>query len=105
MPNQLNTSMGTLETVAGNLTSKMAYLSAASTGFMGWIGSNQFAVLTGFLIGFATFCVSWYYKREDNARRKERHELSIQETRARIRHLENSVSHLVPLETEIDTVL
>lgn len=105
MPNQLNNSMGTVETIAGNLTSKIAYASAASTGFMGWVGSNQFAVLTGFIIALATFCVSWYYKREDNARRNERHKLAMEETKARIRHLENSTSNLIPLETEIDTVL
>lgn len=104
MNNQLNNSINSVESIASSVTSKIGYTTAASTGLLGWIGSNQFAVVTGFLISLAMFLLTWYYKRQEDKRREERHKLALREAEARIRHL-NATSGFTPLDEAIDTVL
>jgi hypothetical protein len=89
---QVHTSIESVGTIAG----KTAYLSAAYTGFIGWIGSSNFAVMTGFFIALATFLISWYYRHQDNMRDKERHRLDVQERLARLEQLRNGAA-LPPL--------
>ena len=46
----------------------------ASTSVLGWLVSNEFAVLIGILIAIAGFLVNWYYRHKEDKRQQAEHE-------------------------------
>lgn len=63
--------------------SKATYSGAGLTG-LGWLFSNEFAVLAGILIGLAGLLVNWHYKRQANGRYRAEHEMRRREHEARM---------------------
>lgn len=52
----------------------IAYLTGLFTTLFGGITLDTFAILVGISATAGTFIVNWYYKAQENARAKERHE-------------------------------
>lgn len=48
------------------------------TAVLGWVVSSEFGVFVGVLLGVAGFLVTWYYKRREDKRLQEIHQLKIQ---------------------------
>lgn len=58
--------------------SKTTYAGAAS-GFVAWLASVDVLAWLGIVIAIAGFAVNWYYKRLENKRADEIHQLRMQE--------------------------
>lgn len=99
---QMSNTLNTAEVVVANLATKAGYGATAATGFMAWIGTNHFAVISSFLIAFLAFLISTYLKLEERKERKKRHELDILEREARIAHLNRNrdVPENIPVEPD-----
>lgn len=68
------------------VASKATYTGAGTIG-IGWLFSNEFAVLAGFVIGLAGLLVNWHYKRQANGRYRAEHEMRRREHEARMARL------------------
>ncbi len=84
----MNTMTEQAEHFGVNLAIKTSFISAAGTSIMGLLTSSQFGVISGFAIAIFTAIVGIYYKRKDDLRRQERHNLDVRERNARIANLE-----------------
>jgi len=80
------------EIATASVASKSTYAGAASM-VLGWIASNEAAVLIGMLVAVAGFLVNWYYK----AKSDRRAEALLQARLDSIKRLGRSDSDLAPL--------
>lgn len=55
-------------------SSVWAYMVSVFTTLFGGLTLDKFAVLVGIGATVGTFAVNWYYRAQENARAKERHE-------------------------------
>lgn len=62
-----------VETTAAALGSKATYAGSGGA-VVGWLLSNEFAVLAGLLLGVAGFLVNWYYRYKADRRAQREHE-------------------------------
>ena len=60
--------------------SKTTYAGAAS-GFVAWLASVDVLAWMGIALALAGFVVNWYYKRLENKRADEIHQLRLEELR------------------------
>ncbi len=63
----------TIDATMAAIGSKATYTGAGTT-LLGWLTSNEFAVLVGVLIGVGGFIVNWYYRHKEDKRRQLEHE-------------------------------
>lgn len=80
------------EIATASVASKSTYAGAASM-VLGWIASNEAAILIGMLVAVAGFLVNWYYK----AKSDRRAEALLQARLDSIKRLGRSDSDLAPL--------
>lgn len=64
------------ELVVASAASKSTYAGAASV-VLGWIASNEAAILIGMFVGVAGFAVNWYYKAKADRRAESLHKARI----------------------------
>lgn len=62
-----------IETTVAAVGGKATYAGSGSA-VLGWLMSNEFAVVGGLLIGFAGLLVNWYYKRKSDRRKQAEHD-------------------------------
>lgn len=65
-----------VEAAVAASASKATYGGAATMG-VGWLMSNEFAVLAGLVLGFAGFVVNLYFRRRQDRRDEREHALRI----------------------------
>lgn len=84
----------TLETTAAALGSKATY-AGSTTSIVGWLMSNEFAVVSGMMLGLVGLLINWYYKRKadrrtaaykalENERAEVEHRLMVQQMQLNI---------------------
>ena len=92
-----------LETTAAALGSKATY-AGSTTSIVGWLMSNEFAVVSGMILGLAGLVINWYYKRKSDLRvaaykalEDERAEI---EHRLKVQQMQLNIAQAVERERE-----
>lgn len=73
----MNMDKETIEAGVAAVASKTTYTGAGAM-VLGWVTSNEFAVLFGLIVGVAGLCVNWYYKAKADRRADREHALRVQ---------------------------
>lgn len=76
-----NATPGAEDIAIAAAASKVTYTGAGTVG-LGWLFSNEAAVVAGFLIGLAGLLVNWYYKAKADRRLTREHEARMVRLRA-----------------------
>lgn len=91
----MNSISQSTDVLVANAAVKTTYFSAIGTGILSFLGSNHFAVICGAIASIGAMFIAWYYKAQDNERKKRAearlilsHELDLKERAARIKKLE-----------------
>lgn len=66
-----------IEVTVAAAASKSTYAGAISM-FVGWLLSNDAAILMGMLVGLIGLCVNWYYKHKADTRHTVEHQLRVE---------------------------
>ena len=100
---ECNMQRETLETTAAALGSKATY-AGSTTSIVGWLMSNEFAVVSGMVLGLAGLVINWYYKRKSDLRvaaykalEDERAEI---EHRLKVQQMQLNIAQAVERERE-----
>lgn len=68
--------------------SKMTYGGAAAMG-LGWLASNEGAIVVGMIVAIAGFIVNFYYKRKEDSRQEREARLREELLRSKIAEYRN----------------
>lgn len=63
-------------------TGSKATYGGAGASVVGWVLSNEFAVLVGLIVGVLGLIVNWYFKLKQDRREQAAHELRMADIRA-----------------------
>lgn len=92
-----------LEATAAAVGSKATY-AGSTTSVLGWLMSNEFAVISGIVLGLAGLTVNWYYKlkadRRTAAYKAIENERAEVEHRLMVQQMQLNIAHAVERERE-----
>ena len=77
-----------IETAVAASASKITYGGGAVTAFLGWLGSNEFAIFSGVAVGLATLWLNWHFNRRRDRRESKR---AAEETEAHDERMRRSL--------------